>query len=73
MESIISSEKYAIFGGDSNDNLYLINFENKQWMKLNIPEKYRDNIQFYLMGKENKMLITFDKNAYIVDISDLKE
>lgn len=72
MESIISSEKYAIFGGDSNDNLYLINSENKQWMKLNTPEKYRDNIQFYLMGKENKMLITFDKNAYIVDISDLK-
>ena len=55
MESIISSEKYAIFGGDSNDNLYLIKFENKQWMKLNIPEKYRDNIQFYLMGKEHKM------------------
>ena len=42
-------------------------------MKLNIPEKYRDNIQFYLMGKENKMLITFDKKAYIVDISDLKQ
>lgn len=72
VESIISSEKYSIFGGVSNGDLYLINFENKQLMKLNIPEKYRDNIQFYLMGKENKMLITFDKKAYIVDISDLK-
>ena len=25
----------------------------------------------HLMEKENKMLITFDKKAYIVDISDL--
>ena len=30
-----------------------------------------ENMNLYLMGKENKMLITFDKKAYIVDISDL--
>ena len=52
-----------------------------QWAHMNInpcpvsykhlPVKSWENMNFYLMEKENKMLITFDKKAYIVDISDL--
>jgi len=30
-------------------------------------------MEFYLMSKENKMLITLNKKAYIIDLSKLKK
>lgn len=72
MEPISASEKYAIFSADSNGILYLINLEKKEWVKISIPVKGWENMNFYLMENENKMLITFDKKAYIVDITKLK-
>ena len=71
IEPIGASEKYAMFNTGSNGIMYLINLEKKEWLKINIPVKRWENMNFYLMEKENKMLITFDKKAYIVDISDL--
>lgn len=71
IEPIGASEKYAMFNTGSNGIMYLINLEKKEWLKINIPGKSWENMNFYLMEKENKMLITFDKKAYIVDISDL--
>ena len=71
IEPIGASEKYAMFNTGSNGIMYLINLEKKKWLKINIPVKSWENMNFYLMEKENKMLITFDKKAYIVDISDL--
>ena len=71
IEPIGASEKYAMFNTGSNGIMYLINLEKKEWLKINIPVKSWENMNFYLMEKENKMLITFDKKAYIVDISDL--
>ena len=72
IEPIGASEKYAMFNTGSNGIMYLINLEKKEWLKINIPVKSWENMNFYLMEKENKMLITFDKKAYIVDISDLE-
>jgi hypothetical protein len=69
--NLLASEKYAMFNTGSNGIMYLINLEKKEWLKINIPVKSWENMNFYLMEKENKMLITFDKKAYIVDISDL--
>ena len=71
IEPIGASEKYAMFNTGSNGIMYLINLEKKEWLKINIPVKSWENMNFYLMEKENKMLITFDKKAYIVDISDI--
>lgn len=71
IEPIGASEKYAMFNTGSNGIMYLINLEKKEWLKINIPVKSWENMNFYLMEKENKVLITFDKKAYIVDISDL--
>lgn len=71
IEPIGASEKYAMFNTGSNGIMYLINLEKKEWLKINSPVKSWENMNFYLMEKENKMLITFDKKAYIVDISDL--
>lgn len=72
IEPISASEKYAMFNTGSNGRMYLVNLEKQEWLKINIPVKSWENMNFYLMGKENKMLITFDKKAYIVDISDLE-
>ena len=71
IEPISASEKYAMFNTGSNGRMYLVNLEKQEWLKINIPVKSWENMNFYLMEKENKMLITFDKKAYIVDISDL--
>ena len=73
VEPIIASEKYAIFGDASNKIIYLINLEKEEWMKLKIPNKEWENMEFYLMSKENKMLITLNKKAYIIDLSKLKK
>lgn len=72
IEPISASEKYAMFNTNSNGIMYLINLEKKEWTKINIPVKSWENMNFYLMEKENKMLITFDKKAYIVDIAKLE-
>ena len=61
--------------GEYNENkiIYLINLEKEEWMKLKIPNKEWENMEFYLMSKENKMLITLNKKAYIIDLSKLKK
>lgn len=42
-------------------------------MKVKIPNKKWENMEVYLMSKENKMLITLNKKAYIIDLSNLKK
>lgn len=61
VEPIIASEKYAIFGDKSNKIIYIINLEKEEWMKVKIPNKKWENMEVYLMSKENKMLITLNK------------
>ena len=73
VEPIIASEKYAIFGDKSNKIIYIINLEKEEWMKVKIPNKKWENMEVYLMSKENKMLITLNKKAYIIDLSNLKK
>ena len=72
VEPIIASEKYAIFG-DKSKNHNIINLEKEEWMKVKIPNKKWENMEVYLMSKENKMLITLNKKAYIIDLSKLKK
>ena len=73
VEPIIASEKYAIFGDKSNKIIYIINLEKEEWMKVKIPNKKWENMEVYLMSKENKMLITLNKKVYIIDLSNLKK
>ena len=56
-----------------NKIIYIINLEKEEWMKVKIPNKKWENMEVYLMSKENKMLITLNKKAYIIDLSNLKK
>lgn len=72
---IISSRgDYALLGNPQEPNtpFYLCNMKEKTYMTIEPPAGLNENVEIYLAAKENKILLTDGKEAYLVDVSDLE-
>ena len=61
---------YVLFGTDEALSYYLCNLNKKTSMRIDVPKPISGDIQMYLASKENKLLITDGREAYLVDISE---
>ena len=51
---------------------YLCNLKEKTYMTINPPLELKEDVKIYLAAKEEKILLTDGKDAYLVDIQNLK-
>lgn len=59
---------YVLLGTDSGDVYYLYNLQNETYRKLDIPEEIRGTLEMYIAKKEKKLLLTNEKEAYLVNL-----
>lgn len=50
---------------------YLCNLKEKTYMTINPPPALKEDVKIYLAAKEEKILLTDGKDAYLVDIQNL--
>lgn len=59
---------YVLLGTDSDDVYYLYDLQNDTYRELDIPEEIRGTLEMYVAKKESKLLLTNEKEAYLVDL-----
>ena len=59
---------YVLLGTDSGDVYYLYNLQDETYRELDIPEEIRGTLEMYIAKKEKKLLLTNEKEAYLVDL-----
>ena len=59
---------YVLLGTDSDDVYYLYNLQDETYRELDIPEEIRGTLEMYVAKKEQKLLLTNEKEAYLVDL-----
>ena len=59
---------YVLLGTDSGDVYYLYNLQNETYRELDIPEEIRGTLEMYIVKKEKKLLLTNEKEAYLVNL-----
>lgn len=59
---------YVLLGTDSDDVYYLYNLQEETYRELDIPEEIRGTLEMYVATKEQKLLFTNEKEAYLVDL-----
>ena len=59
---------YVLLGADSDDVYYLYNLQDETYRELDIPEEIRGTLEMYIAKKEKKLLLTNEKEAYLVNL-----
>ena len=59
---------YVLLGTDSGDVYYLYNLQDETYRELDIPEEIRGTLEMYIVKKEKKLLLTNEKEAYLVNL-----
>lgn len=59
---------YVLLGADSGDVYYLYNLQDETYRELDIPEEIRGTLEMYIAKKEKKLLLTNEKEAYLVNL-----
>lgn len=59
---------YVLLGTDSGDVYYLYNLQDETYRELDIPEEIRGTLEMYIAKKEKKLLLTNEKEAYLVNL-----
>lgn len=59
---------YVLLSTDSDDVYYLYNLQDETYRELDIPEEIRGTLEMYVAKKEQKLLFTNEKEAYLVDL-----
>ena len=59
---------YVLLGTDSDDVYYLYNLQDETYRELDIPEEIRGTLEMYVAKKEKKLLLTNEKEAYLVNM-----
>ena len=59
---------YVLLGTDSDDVYYLYNLQDETYRELDIPEEIRGTLEMYVAKKEQKLLFTNEKEAYLVEV-----
>lgn len=59
---------YVLLGTDSDEAYYLYDLQQDTYIKLDIPEEIRGTLELYIAKKEKKLLLTNEKEAYLVDM-----
>ena len=60
--------EYVLLGADSDDVYYLYNLQDETYRELDIPEEIRGTLEMYIAKKEKKLLLTNEKEAYLVNL-----
>lgn len=69
--SIMYADKnYALFYNESTKECYLCNLIHETSMKFNISDKLEET-EIFVAGSENKLIITNNDTAYLIDIKEL--
>lgn len=59
---------YVLLGTDSGDVYYLYNLQDETYRELDIPKEIRGTLEMYIVKKEKKLLLTNEKEAYLVNL-----
>ena len=59
---------YVLLGTDSGDVYYLYNLQDETYRELDISEEIRGTLEMYIAKKEKKLLLTNEKEAYLVNL-----
>lgn len=59
---------YVLLGTDFDEVYYLYNLQNETYRELDIPEEIRGTLEMYIAKKEKKLLLTNEKEAYLVNL-----
>ena len=59
---------YVLLGTDFDAVYYLYNLQDETYRELDIPEEIRGTPEMYIAKKEKKLLLTNEKEAYLVDL-----
>ena len=59
---------YVLLGTDSDEVYYLYNLQDDTYREWDIPEEIRGTLEMYIAKKEGKLLLTNEKEAYLVDL-----
>ena len=64
---------YILLGNPQNEKTpyYLCDLNEKKYMTIELPSSLETDIKIYLAAKEEKILLTDGKDAYLVDIHNL--
>ena len=60
--------EYVLLGTESDDVYYLYNLQEDIYRELDIPEEIRGTLEMYIVKKEKKLLLTNEKEAYLVNL-----
>ena len=59
---------YVLLGTDFDAVYYLYNLQDETYRELDIPEEIRGTLEMYIAKKEKKLLLTNEKEAYLVNL-----
>mgnify|MGYP004460966809 FL=1 len=59
---------YVLLGTDFDEVYYLYNLQDETYRELDIPEEIRGTLEMYIAKKEKKLLLTNEKEAYLVNL-----
>ena len=59
---------YVLLGTDSGDVYYLYNLQDETYRELDILEEIQGTLEMYIAKKEKKLLLTNEKEAYLVNL-----
>ena len=59
---------YVLLGTDFDAVYYLYNLQDETYRELDIPEEIRGTLEMYIAKKEKKLLLTNEKEAYMVNL-----
>ena len=62
--------EYVLLGADSDDVYYLYNLQDETYRELDIPEEIRGTLDMYVAKNEKKLMLTNEKEAYLVDLKE---
>lgn len=59
---------YVLFAEDNYETYYLYNLENGKSRELTVPKEIRGTLDLHIVQKEEKLLLTNEKEGYLVDM-----
>ena len=58
----------TLYGSRAAENVPLYNLQDETYRALDIPEEIRGTLEMYIVKKEKKLLLTNEKEAYLVNL-----
>ncbi len=73
ISTVEADKNYALFYNEVTKEYYLCNLIEETSMRFSVPDELSENVEIFIAGSENKLIITDASSAYLIDIHSLRK